>query len=339
MTRAKKFDIHQLSEGNSNKLFSEDISGMDIFGEEEELKGSAQKKAKEVSIEKLHPSPKNPYKVIKDSKEMKELIASIKAEGVLNPLLVRPIEGGEYEIVSGHRRRCAAEMAGIKTLPCFIRDLNDEEADKIMVDLNLNRENILPSEKARAVSLKYNAIRRTAGRKAGGNGEAHVSSKIIAKEMGISDRKISEYLRLMYVAKPLMDAVDESTLSQKAAIQLSYLRDEIQEKVFVISKTYGKALTEAAARNIRDALENAENVSEDEIKSLLGATDKLEKKTRKYAPVFRMADKTKKKYFSHEMTNEEMDAVIEKMLRVWNEYFRGMTDEEIDAVVKKVQQE
>lgn len=321
MAKKKQFDMGQLEGGLASENpfdgFSSGISGADIFGDEMSPASPLLSKVKDIPIGKLKPSPRNPYNVVADSDEMKTLVASIKKEGVLNPLVVRPLDGGDYEIISGHRRRCAAEMAGVSELPCYVRNLTDEEADRIMVDLNLNRENILPSEKARAVALKYEALKKGRGRKKAGEEAGHDTAKIVAEEMGMSERAIQNYVRLTFLSKSLSDAMDRSELAQKAAIQLSFLADKAQEMVFDAAKKKGVQIDEGLAKDIKAKLQKLKDVTEKDVEAIFGKEEKPKKKSAEYKPMFKMSKSVKSRYFDKDMTDRQIDDIIEKLLKDW----------------------
>ena len=179
-----------------------------------------------IPVEKIHPFEGNPYKVL-DNDEMNNLICSIQEQGILTPIIIRPIENtDEYEVISGHRRLHATVKAGIKEVPAFIYAVNRDEAAIMLVDSNLHREHILPSEKAFAYKLKLDAIKHQ------GKTSAQVGQKWsveqVAEESSDSRSQIQRYIRLTYLIPELLDLVDEEKIALTPAVELSYLTDEEQ---------------------------------------------------------------------------------------------------------------
>ena len=180
-----------------------------------------------IPIDKLHPFEGHPYKVL-DNDEMNDLIGSIQKSGILTPLLVRPLEEttDEYEVISGHRRLHAAQKAGLETVPAFIHAVDRDAASILLVDSNLHREHILPSEKAFAYKLKYEAMRHQGTL-------SQIGTKLrtdeqIAKESGESRNQIQRYIRLTHLIPSLLDLVDQGRIAFSVGVELSYLRDEAQ---------------------------------------------------------------------------------------------------------------
>ena len=279
---AGKFDINNvlgtqddtLSTNTLDDLFGEDF-GNDIFSGEADS-NKLMSMAKEIDIARIKPSPKNPYKVL-DNDEMETLSASIESEGILNPLIARPAEGDSLELVSGHRRLHAAKKLGLKKVPVIVKDMTDEQADVWMVDLNLNRETILPSEKAKAIKLKYNAIKRSWGgaRTPLEGGKCRSSSaEIIAKEMGMTDRNLRRYILLADMTDKLLDRVDAGTLTQRVAEQLAHLSSSAQDMVDEYLNG-GGTISQDAAKQLKVNFGNVESVSE---KDLLGVLNGKAKK-------------------------------------------------------------
>ena len=187
----------------------------------------------EIGIDKLKNFEKHPFKVVDETLE--ELITSITENGVTTPLIVRTLKDGNYEIVSGHRRKKASELANKDTIPCIVRDLTDDEATIIMVDSNMQREKVLPSERAFAYKMKLDAIKRNAGRPKKENSRQLVgnleSAEIIGKETGESGRQIQRYIRLTELIPKLLDLVDDDTVAFNTGVELSYLTQEEQENL------------------------------------------------------------------------------------------------------------
>lgn len=177
----------------------------------------------EISIKQLHSFRDHPFRVEPDEK----LIESVREYGVLSPLLARKKAEGEYEIISGHRRKAAAEQIGLDKLPVLVRDLTDEEAIILMVDSNIQRENLLPSEKAFAYRMKLEAIKRQGQQ---GLDRAH-AREIVADEAGVNRMEITRYIRLTYLIPELLGLVDGKTLPVTTAVELSYLIEEDQRRV------------------------------------------------------------------------------------------------------------
>ena len=186
-----------------------------------------------ISITKLHPFKDHPYKVL-DNDEMNSLIESIQEHGIMSPLIVRPLEGttDQYEIISGHRRFRAAQKAGLSEVPAFIRPVSRDEAAIMLVDSNLHREHILPSEKAFAYKMKYEALRHQGT--SCQLGTKLRTDELIAQENGESRNQVQRYIRLTNLIPELLDLMDEGKIAFSVGVELSYLPPEIQQELYEI---------------------------------------------------------------------------------------------------------
>ena len=219
-----------------------------MFTTQEERDNAQRSYLTDLPTAEISDFPDHPFKVRMDE-SMTELADSVKERGVLSPVLVRPMQDGGYQMVSGHRRKMAAELAGLPTVPCIVRELTDDEAIIIMVDSNLQREQVLPSEKAFAYKMKLDAMRRHAGRPSKENGATvlpHLSRKksreVLAEQFGESHEQIRKYIRLTNLVPELLDMVDNSVLKEKdklqmalrPAVELSYLTEDEQNALLEI---------------------------------------------------------------------------------------------------------
>lgn len=188
----------------------------------------------QIELTKLHPFPDHPFGV-RDDDSMQQTVESIREYGVLVPAIARPLEDGTYELISGHRRKHACELAGLETMPVIVRDLDRNAAIIIMVDSNLQRENILPSERAKAYKMKLEAIKRRAGRpsrnsvQVGQNFEGKTSREQIAENSPDSATQIQRYIRLTELEPQLMQMVDEGKIGMTPAVEISYLKPDEQK--------------------------------------------------------------------------------------------------------------
>ena len=191
--------------------------------------------AMEIEISKIHPFKNHPFKVLDDEK-MQDLVESVRINGVLTPVLLRMDDNEEYEMVSGHRRMHAAQLAGLTTIPAIVRELSDDDAVIAMVDANIQREELLPSEKAFAYKMKMDAMRRTAGRPTKENPRQNVgnyeTADLIGKDNGESGRQVQRYIRLTELIPELLDLVDKKKLQFTVAIDISYIDKEVQEWIY-----------------------------------------------------------------------------------------------------------
>lgn len=205
----------------------------DLFKTDEERQADTQERVQSLPLDKLEPFPNHPFKVIDDDK-MLETVESIKERGVLVPVLVRPKNDGNFEIVSGHRRHHASQLAGLTEIPAIVREMDDDTAILLMVDSNLQREELLPSEKAFAYKMKLDAMKRQAGRpkenvrQIGTNLIGQRSDSIMAQEVNESARTIQRYIRLTNLVPDLLDRVDNKTMAFNAAVEVSYLTETKQ---------------------------------------------------------------------------------------------------------------
>ena len=189
---------------------------------------------REIPLSLLRPFRKHPFRVIDDVR-MTETADSIKEYGVLVPAIVRPLSGGTFELISGHRRKRAGELAGLETMPVIVRELDDDEAVIVMVDSNLQRENILPSERAKAYKMKVEALRRKAGRpskeKSSQVGTHFRADEKVAEDSGISRNQVRRFIRLNNLVPDLIDMVDDKKVAMSSAVELSFLKPEEQEQL------------------------------------------------------------------------------------------------------------
>ena len=288
----------------------------DIFSTEESRTADEHEKVITVSIHDLHPFKDHPFRVLDDDR-MKETVESVKEFGVLVPLIARPLEEGGYEIVSGHRRKRACELAGIEELPVLVRDLDDDEAVIIMVDSNLQRENILPSERAKAYQMKLEAIKRKAGRpsrencdQVGHNFPEKRSVEILAENAPDSRNQIQRFIRLNNLEPSLMDRVDKGELAFTPAVELSYLKPEEQQWMH-------EALNETQQT---PSLSQAQRIKKESKEGTLSAKGVLEILSEEKKPLYdsvTLSHDTLKHYFPKSYTTKQMEKVILKLLDAW----------------------
>ena len=283
----------------------------DIFSSEEARQGG-QEQIRQIPISDLVPFKDHPFRVVDDD-HMMETVESVKEYGVLVPIIVRPLEDGLYEIVSGHRRKRACELAGIDEIPVIIRDLDDDEATIIMVDSNLQRETILPSERAKAYQMKLEAIKHQGtrtnetSRQVVGNSE---SADIIGQTTGESGRQVQRFIRLNNLEQPLLDKVDDGKLAFTPAVELSYLNPQEQAWVqTALEKTQQTPSLSQAQRMKQESKEG--KLTEEGVLSIMSEEKK---------PLFNsvtLSHETLKKYFPRSYTAKQMEKIILKLLDNW----------------------
>lgn len=285
----------------------------DIFSTEESRTGADQGRIMTISIHDLHPFKDHPFRVLDDDRMM-ETVESIKEYGVLVPLLARPMENGGYEIVSGHRRKRACELAGIEELPVLVRELDDDEAVIIMVDSNLQRENILPSERAKAYQMKLEALKRKAGRPSKENscqlGTNFRADEAVAESTGESARTVQRFISLNNLEPALLERVDKGELAFTPAVELSYLKPEEQQWMH-------EALNETQQT---PSLSQAQRIKKESKEGTLSAKSVLEILSEEKKPLYdsvTLSHDTLKRYFPKSYTAKQMEKVILKLLDAW----------------------
>ena len=296
-------------------------------GSESETNTPKEDKAKEavvqIRLSDLHPFPNHPFKVQEDD-SMKETVESVKEFGVLSPVIARPREGGGYEIISGHRRKHACELAGMETMPVIIRNMDDEMATITMVDSNLQRENILPSERAQAYKMRMEAMKRRAGRpskaasKSGrenGGQDGHnlrgvKSRDLLAMGTDESSRTIQRYIRLTELSPELQKMVDEKKIALTPAVEISYLKPEEQALLVETIESEQATPSLSQAQRMRK-LSKLGGLNEDTMLALMTE----DKKPEKYNLTI-SGDKLQK-YFPRSYTPRQMEETILKLLEAW----------------------
>ncbi len=288
----------------------------DIFSTEESRQEQQREQVQQIPIDALHPFTNHPFKVL-DDEAMTRTVESIAQYGVLAPLIARPRpEGDGYEIISGHRRQYAAKLAGLDTLPVIVRQMSDDAAVILMVDSNLQRETILPSERAFAYKMKLEAMKHQAGRPSQdnysqvGNNFGTLSSEKMAEELGTSKNQIFRYIRLTNLVPELLDMVDEKKIAFNPAVELSYL-DESQQRDFLeaMNDTQNAPSLSQAQRLKKLAQEG--HFSYDVAFAVMGEEkkDELDKVVIK--------NDTLRKYFPRSYTPKQMEDTIIKLLEQW----------------------
>ena len=287
----------------------------DIFSTEESRQEQQREQVQQIPIGELFPFKNHPFKVL-DDESMQRTVESVEQYGVLSPLIARPRPEGGYEIISGHRRQHAAQLAGLDALPVIVRNIDDDAAVLLMVDSNLQRENILPSERAFAYKMKLEAMKHQAGRPTQdnysqvGNNFGTLSSEEMAEELGTSKNQIFRYIRLTNLVPELLDMVDEKKISFNPAVELSYL-DTNQQRDFLeaMQDTQNAPSLSQAQRLKRLAQEG--HFSYDVAFAVMGE----EKKGELDKVVIK--NDTLRKYFPRSYTPKQMEDTIIKLLDQW----------------------
>ena len=286
----------------------------DLFSTEENRQEEQREQVQQISIDALHPFTNHPFKVL-DDEAMTRTVESIAQYGVLAPLIARPRPDGDgYEIISGHRRQYAAKLAGLDTLPVIVRQMSDDAAVILMVDSNLQREHILPSERALAYKMKLDAMRRTSGRPSKENvsqiGTQKRSDQIMAEELGESRNQIQRFIRLTNLVPELLDMVDEKKIAFNPAVELSYL-DESQQRDFLEAmEDTQNAPSLSQAQQLKKMAQQGE-FSYEKAFDVMGQEKKSEKDT------VTIKNETLRKYFPRSYTPKQMEEKIIQLLDAW----------------------
>ncbi len=283
-----------------------------LFGLEEGTGGPTEK-VEEIAIGQLHPFHSHPFRVLDDEK-MQETVESVREHGIISPLLVRPGKESGYEIISGHRRKRACELLGLKTAPCFVRSMTDEEATVAMVDSNIQREELLYSEKAYAYKMKLDAIDRVKGRP---KKEGQVvpdylgkkSTEVAAEGSGESYKQVERYIRLTFLIKPLLDYVDEKRIAFGAGVELSYLEPEAQEVLYQTMQRLCVFPSLAQAKKLKE-LSRVRKLDGNGMEIFLSDEKPA-------APAVKLQRKKLNEYFPADYSAEQMEEVIYGLLKKW----------------------
>ena len=271
--------------------------------------------ATEIEVDKIRPFKDHPFKVLDDEK-MHELVESIMLNGILTPVIVRKIENDEYEMISGHRRLFAVKQIGLDKIPAIIKRYSDDDAILAMVDSNLQREEILPSEKAFAYRMRYDAMKRSVGRpkKYSQVGSISQTDEILAKMIGESRNQLHRYLRLTEVIPAILDLVDQKIVALVTAVEISYLPEKVQNWLFEYMKENG-ACKAYQIYPLRDYLKENDDISKMETIRILNENLPKDESNR-----FQRIELTKPKlleYFPPFYTKPQMENVIFSLLEQW----------------------
>ena len=269
---------------------------------------------KYLSLNDLHDFKDHPFQV-KDDEDMNKLVESIKEQGVLDPAIVRHRKEGGFEIISGHRRHHAAMLAGLKDMPVIIRDISDDEATLAMVDANLHREKLLPSEKAFAYKMKLDALRRKAGRPVKNNSRQVVgnyeSADMVGQETGESGRQIQRYIRLTELLPEILSMVDDNSVKFGTGIEISYLSKDEQQSLLNIMKQQDVRPSLTQAKELHHMSKDGEFTEESVFKLLAIGTMKERRIV--------LGEDILMRYFRADMTDDEMKRIIIRLLDDWAE--------------------
>ena len=300
-------------------------SGMPFDGLEE-IFSSVQKEAagqtervQQIPLSELHPFEGHPFRVM-DDEEMQKTVESVKEYGVLTPAIARPDPDGGYEIISGHRRMRAAELAGLKTLPVIVRDMDDDTAIILMVDSNLQREHILPSERAFAYRMKLEAIKHQGVRtdlsldgtcaQVGHKLDGKKSRDIVAEEAGVSKNQVSRYIRLTELIPEILDMVDEKKIAFNPAVELSYLKPQ-EQREFLEAMDYAQTTPSLSQAQRIKRMSQEGTCTLDQMCDVMNELKKDDMTT------ITISHDVLRKYFPRSYTPQQMQDVIVKLLDQW----------------------
>lgn len=269
----------------------------------------------EIELGRIHSFPNHPFKVLDDEK-MDTLVESIRENGILNPVIVRPDQNGDYEMISGHRRLHAAGIVGLNKVPAIVNEMSDDEAIIKMVDANIQREEILPSEKAYAYKMKLEAMKRSAGRPTKENacqsGTHLRSDQELASQVGESARSIQRYIRLTYLVPELLEMIDLKKLQFVMAVDISYFDEQIQNWIceYIKDNAFIKPVQISALKNYP----NLSKANQFSVISIMN--DALPKKSS--SAKVSLSEKKLDKYFPSHFTAKERENVIIQLLEQWS---------------------
>ena len=305
----------------------------DLFKTDAEREADQQERVQIVPAEQVFPYARQPYSVDRPSADLVRLMDSIERTGIAEPLIVRPRSEGGYEIISGHRRDYCAKVVGLDTRPVIVRNYSDEDADILVVDYNINRENLLPSEKAKAYKLKLDAMKRSAGRPAknsaqvGQNFQGRFSVEILAEQANESRMQIQRYIRLTNLIPELLSLVDNSVLKEpgkpqmalRPAVELSYLRKEEQLDLFDLIEEMDVTPSHAQALKLRQLSEGkgpGQRLARDAIVSI------MQEEKPNQVEQFKIPKERISKFFPAGTPAKKMEETIVKALELYRRRLR-----------------
>ena len=285
----------------------------DLFSTQAGRDEAQREKVQEIPLEELHPFAHHPFKVLDDDR-MRDTADSIREYGVLVPAIARPRPDGGYELIAGHRRKRGCELAGLKTMPVIVRELDDDAATILMIDSNIQRENILPSERAFAYQMKLEALKRQAGRPSKENvsqlGTQKRSDQIMAEKLGESRNQIQRFIRLTNLIPTLLDMVDSKKIAFNPAVELSYLNQDEQAKLVDTMESEQATPSLSQAQRLKKFSQEGKLTKE----SMLAIMS--EEKKPEIGKVTLGTD-TLRKYFPTNWTPKQMEDQILKLLNNW----------------------
>ena len=284
----------------------------DLFSTEASREEAQREKVQEIPLEELHPFPNHPFKVLDDDR-MLDTAESIREHGVLVPAIARPRTAGGYELIAGHRRKRGCELAGLSTMPVIVRDLDDDAATIIMVDSNIQRESLLPSERAFAYKMKLDAIKRQGARS--DLTSLQVAQKLsvqkVGDDVGISKDQVRRYIRLTELIPPLLNLVDERKIAFNPAVELSYLKPEEQTILMDAMDSEQATPSFSQAQRLKQFSQQG-RLSEDVMRAILSEEKKTE------VDRITLSNETLRRYFPRSYTPKQMEETILKLLEGWH---------------------
>ena len=280
----------------------------ELFSSQEERDDAKLERVKEIPLNELHPFKEHPFKIQNDE-EMKRLMESIQKFGTLTPALARPLSEGGYELISGHRRLAACQVLGIETMPVIVRNMSDDEAVIAMVDANLQREHILPSEKAFAYKMKLDAIKHQ-GVASAQVGQKLLSVEKVAEDAGESRNQVKRFIRLTYLIPELLSMVDENKIAFNPAVEISYL--EQSEQRVLLNAMELNDCTPSHAQSIRLKKLSQEGVLQDQT-----IYDILAEQKPNQQEQYKFKREDIRKYFPKSYTDKQVCDTVIKLLEQW----------------------
>lgn len=285
----------------------------DLFSTEASREEAQREKVQEIPLEELHPFPNHPFKVLDDDR-MLDTAESIREHGVLVPAIARPRTAGGYELIAGHRRKRGCELAGLATMPVIVRDLDDDAATIIMVDSNIQRESLLPSERAFAYKMKLEALRHQGERRDLTSSQVGMklqTLEIIGQQAGDSRNQVHRFIRLTELIPPLLNLVDERKIAFNPAVELSYLKPEEQTILLDTMDSEQATPSLSQAQRLKQFSQQG-RLSEDVMRAILSEEKKTE------VDRITLSNETLRRYFPRSYTPKQMEETILKLLEGWH---------------------